>query len=513
MAVDTATAPPRSMHQHQPPLSSPIDRQSSVAARTPPEPLSASSPTQSRRLSQLYISNTTPRISGGATSDNFHRQHRSSHDSLPPSFNDRPDGSNHNVDLEDRLDRDVRSSSQPQLNTDSTHSKRPYSQQLSNEHRHLHGSDENLSHRQLVIDHHSSPQHNIPSPVPPPSSTLYHRIESERATPLDQRQESNRSDYRPSDNAVTDDEGGGAPASGNTRWNSSRDQGNMRHKFGTDMPMTIDLKSAIETCDVLCRFALHYAGQDIQGTHPDQIDERVPDPHHRANLQAIRNLNSTMLTGIQPSDRGGVGAAGDGESIAQDRDPQASGDATIADGYDDEDDDGPGPRFGEGPPTNEMVHELAKAATSIFQLAIRIKGWVGMTPEERELDEEINIIRTKRGLFMDGLTSMPLPTLDSLGSRADDWSTNQARGSFKGPRDSEAPGTTGDHVFKRPVLNGLNQRAHGEGEGEYSQFSTPFGSYMSNASSRIGMTGSLAEGSLIRSKSSVPDKGEPRQKY
>ncbi|KAF9996286.1 hypothetical protein BGZ80_006388 [Entomortierella chlamydospora] len=459
MAIDTASSTPSSMHQHQPPLSSPVDPQSSAPARTPLESLS-SSPTRSRHLSQPNISNTVARISDGATDDNSHL-----------GFNDRPNP-------------DVRSSSQPQLNADSAaHARR----QLR----------EALPLRLPVINSRNFPQNNISSSAPP-SSNLHRLFESERVNQFYQRQEFNRSGNLTNDDGASDDEEG-APASGRTRRNSSRDLGDMRHKFGTDMPTTIDIKSAIEACDVLRRFAEHYQTfEDGAQELPDELD---PDSHHRANLQAVRNLNSAMLTGIQPSDRTGVSAADDVESIAQDRDPRVSRDAAMTGGYDDddEDDDGPAPRFGDGLPSNEMVHELARSAASLFQLAIRIKHWVGMPPEERELDEELNIIRGKRCLFMDG--SMPLPTMEPFGPRADDRSMNQT---LKGPRENDAPGTAGNQVFRPPVLNGLNQRAHGERRGEYSQFATPYGSYTSNASSQSCMT----ESSLIKSS----DKSE-HQKY
>ncbi|KAG0219319.1 hypothetical protein BGX33_003594 [Mortierella sp. NVP41] len=193
---------------------------------------------------------------------------------------------------------------------------------------------------------------------------------------------------------------------------SSRDRAseNMLFKFGTDMPTTIDLQSAIDCCDMLCRFALQFASQTAGDSHgmyippPRPVGDEQAETLERTNLQAIRNLSSTMLIGLQYSGRGTDGASGSGIEdpllqTAIDRDLVHEGDER-------------GPRFGPGPVSNEMSHELAKSAAAIFQLAIRIKAWVNMTPAERVLDEEINIIRGKRCLFMDGTTTIPMQTLD-----------------------------------------------------------------------------------------------------
>ncbi|GJJ74348.1 hypothetical protein EMPS_06706 [Entomortierella parvispora] len=197
----------------------------------------------------------------------------------------------------------------------------------------------------------------------------------------------------------------------------SRSAMHERFKFGTDMPNTVDLKAAIESCDALCKFALHYANQSAgEALHQQQsrqdhaiLDRRgsengvwkeeeassepILDPNEFANLQMIRNMNTSMLIGLQK------------EGKDTEQGPDSKSEQRL--------------QFGEGPPTHEMVHELAKAATSIFQLAIRIKSWVNMTPEQRKLDEEITIIRGKRCLMMDGALSVP--TLDRHGNIQKDW--------------------------------------------------------------------------------------------
>ncbi|KAG9062448.1 hypothetical protein KI688_005363 [Linnemannia hyalina] len=202
---------------------------------------------------------------------------------------------------------------------------------------------------------------------------------------------------------------------------SSKDRAleNMLFKFGTDMPTTIDLQSAIDCCDVLCRYALQYASHAVDDTSdmdiPTPIGDEQAEALERANLQAIRTLSSTMLIGLQHSGRGTDGASGSG---IEDPLLQAAIDRDMGHGEDER-----GPHFGPNAATNEMNHELAKLAAAIFQLAIRIKAWVNMTPAERVLDEEINIIRGKRCLFMDGTTTIPMPALDvqHQHQHAKDW--------------------------------------------------------------------------------------------
>lgn len=172
------------------------------------------------------------------------------------------------------------------------------------------------------------------------------------------------------------------------------------------MPSTVDLKSAIESCDVLCRFALHYTNQ-ANAVHDDGRGPSALDPEMRANLQKIRNMNMTMLIGLQnivkTNEKSGQ-TVGEGERV-----PQQDGDERETSPL----------RFGPGPPPHDMVHELAKVATSIFQLAIRIKAWVGMSPEERELDEDINTIRGKRCLLMD--STLAASSVDQHGNVQKDW--------------------------------------------------------------------------------------------
>ncbi|KAG0211289.1 hypothetical protein BGX28_008234 [Mortierella sp. GBA30] len=167
------------------------------------------------------------------------------------------------------------------------------------------------------------------------------------------------------------------------------------------MPNTMDLRSAVECCEALCKFALHHSmcpeGYGLAADHGPYLD-----PNERANLQKIRNMNTTMLIGLQDASK-----AGEGEGMtARDEAEEAEEDRRRR---------GRSPlHLSSGPPSNEVVHEFAKAATSIFQLAVRIKAWVGMTPEERQLDEEINMIRGKRCLLMD--STLTVPTVDQHGN-------------------------------------------------------------------------------------------------
>ncbi|KAF9278376.1 hypothetical protein BGZ68_008613 [Mortierella alpina] len=154
-------------------------------------------------------------------------------------------------------------------------------------------------------------------------------------------------------------------------------------KFGTDMPNTVDLRSAVECCEALCKFALHYSEQ-----------------------------------------------------------PSGYGPARP------------------GPPSNEMVHEFAKAATSIFQLAVRIKAWVGKSPEERQVDEEINIIRAKRCLLMD--STLVVPTVDQHGNVQKDFvqaSTSISKSFHERQRELEQqrqPPTSQDGQKDKLIYNNHN---------------------------------------------------------
>lgn len=180
------------------------------------------------------------------------------------------------------------------------------------------------------------------------------------------------------------------------------------------MPSTVDLKAAIESCDVLCRFALHYTNQ-VNAVHDDGRGSSALDPEMRANLQKIRSMNMTMLLGLQNINKTNEksGQAEESERFSQqDREERETSPL----------------RFGPGPPPHDMVHELAKVATSIFQLAIRIKAWVGMTPEERELDEDINTIRGKRCLLMD--STLAASTVDQNGNVQKDWTIVPAASSI-----------------------------------------------------------------------------------
>ncbi|CAO3566303.1 unnamed protein product [Mortierella alpina] len=170
-------------------------------------------------------------------------------------------------------------------------------------------------------------------------------------------------------------------------------------KFGTDMPSTVDLRSAVECCEALCKFALHYSEQPsaygLASTHGSSLE-----PNERATLQNIRKMNTRMLIGLHDAGEPGE------EALCEDgEESNRLGENSLL--------------LGQGPPSNEMVHEFAKAATSIFQLAVRIKAWVGKSPEERQVDEEINIIRAKRCLLMD--STLVVPTVDQHGNVQNDF--------------------------------------------------------------------------------------------
>lgn len=242
---------------------------------------------------------------------------------------------------------------------------------------------------------------------------------------------------------------------------------NLRFKFGTDMPSTIDLKSAIESCDILCRFALHYGNQvkNSDSTSHETVEGSALglDPIERANLQKIRSMNTTMLIGIQkaekindPSSSSSAAAAGpSGEILEADR-MMIEEEIGL-----DEREESP-LRFGSGQPWNVMVLELARAATSIFQLAIRIKAWVNMTPEERELDEEINMIRGKRCLLMD--STLAVPTVDQHGNLQKDWAvvpaaTSTSKSFYQRQRDLEQQRQTHAAVLPKQTKNSQQAQA------------------------------------------------------
>ncbi|KAF8952566.1 hypothetical protein BGZ46_003439 [Entomortierella lignicola] len=493
----------RPMHQHRSPQSSPIDIQSSAIVRSSPGSSLSSSPSQPQRQHQPFLSNSNPKVPD--LSNYLHRQRRSLQDSQHPGSIDQ--SSRFIENPQDHHEHDIRSpSQQADMHMVSTELS-PYSRSPSNQipepqsQRQMHGSDGSIVIHRSANSHQQTLSSSAPSSAPS-FSMLHFQKEYEATKPFQQRQINKAlrmpkltlpGDIRPLKNITA----GGKNVDNNGANNDDDDENDDNftqipgHKFGTEMPKTIDTKSAIEACDLLCKFALHFASQDGRAASSAHPDERVPSPHQQSIMQNIRNLNSTMLTGIQPSDR----TTTDGEPTGEDRASKVPGDAPMADGSSTTN-DAPGTKFGEGPPSDELVHEFAKAATSLFQVAIRVKGWVGMSPEDRILDEEINIIRGKRCLFMDGLTTMPLPSLDSVGPREIEWSLGHARG----PNDSETASKAGALTFRRPVLN---PRLPGERDGEYSQQGTPHGSYKSNTSSQSGMATSLTENGLVRSKSST----------
>jgi len=166
-------------------------------------------------------------------------------------------------------------------------------------------------------------------------------------------------------------------------------------------------------------------------------------------------MNTTMLIGIQKAEKANdpssssisaTAPASTGESLESDR-------IMMEEQIElDKGEESP-LRFGPGQPWNVMVLELARAATSIFQLAIRIKAWVNMTPEERELDEEINMIRGKRCLLMD--STLAVPTLDQHGNLQKDWAvvpaaTSTSKSFYQRQRDLEQQRQTHAPALPKP---------------------------------------------------------------
>ncbi|KAF9931492.1 hypothetical protein FBU30_010001 [Linnemannia zychae] len=236
---------------------------------------------------------------------------------------------------------------------------------------------------------------------------------------------------------------------------------NLRFKFGTEMPSTIDLKSAIESCDILCRFALHYENQmsNSNSTSQSTVEGSMLglNQDERANLQRIRNMNTTMLIGIQKAEKMNNPSLASSTSADHTSESLEAGRAMEEDvtGNNIEEDF---PEFGQGQPWNIMVLELARAATSIFQLAIRIKAWVNMTPEERELDEEINMIRGKRCLLMD--STLAIPIVDQHGNLQKDWAIVPAAAStsktfYQRQRDLEQQRQSQAVGLSKQLKNGL----------------------------------------------------------
>ncbi|OAQ35678.1 hypothetical protein K457DRAFT_132369 [Linnemannia elongata AG-77] len=339
---------------------------------------------------------------------------------------------------------------------------------------------------------HVQPDHGNPSPATP-SEHIIQSLSNVRLDPSPQHPNSNHSQQHRQEPHQQQEQHQkhGDEYLTSTRTNargweqaSSKDRAleNMLFKFGTDMPTTIDLQSAIDCCDVLCRFALQYGSHAVGDTSymdlPTSMGAEQAEALERANLQAIRNLSSTMLIGLQHSGRGTDGASGSG---IEDPLLQAAIDKDMGHGEDER-----GPRFGPNAPSNEMKHELAKSAAAIFQLAIRIKAWVNMTPAERALDEEINIIRGKRCLFMDGTTVIPMPALDvqhqHQHQHAKDWALayTQAQTTLQG-----FPGRGGQDQFERDYSK--QDHRHPSQQGSSSSMRLDSGS-SSSMSTDQGMT-------------------------
>ncbi|KAF9982205.1 hypothetical protein BGZ75_006431 [Mortierella antarctica] len=270
---------------------------------------------------------------------------------------------------------------------------------------------------------------------------------------------------------------------------------------------------------MLCKFALHYASQETRDSRLDPSIVSLEEARDRATLQTIRTLNSTILIGSQNNGRSEDTEKRRRSSLRQSMDDESrpmrtkeanadgGGDQGLGSDNDDNDDNGEEEeeddddddytQFGHGSPPHEMVHELAKAATSIFQLAIRIKAWVGMTPEERVLDEDINMIRGKRCLFMDGSSMMRMSTLDPHSQQGKEWAMIQARASsqnlFKTPGGPEHP-----QGFKRQNEGDVEMRC--ADRWDHSSQSTPVGSFASTAPSFSPMDSSARDMMFDRAK-------------
>ncbi|KAG0340835.1 hypothetical protein BG004_006261 [Podila humilis] len=185
-------------------------------------------------------------------------------------------------------------------------------------------------------------------------------------------------------------------------------------RFGTTMPTTIDLQSAIESCDALCKFALHYSSQTPPVGVQRLGSRSALDPDERANLHMIRSMNTTMLIGLQNLTRPNRSATEQEHGDASD--PQTSDEQqtqTIPAQHQQH------LRPNHEPGIHESPIQFGPSLPSNEMLAIRIKAWVGMTPAERELDEDINTIRGKRCLLMD--KSLAVPSVDQHGNLQRDW--------------------------------------------------------------------------------------------
>ncbi|KAG0036503.1 hypothetical protein BGZ82_004130 [Podila clonocystis] len=283
-------------------------------------------------------------------------------------------------------------------------------------------------------------------------------------------------------------------------WQSAK---NLGFKFGTAMPTTIDLKAAIDSCDTLCKFALHYARQN-QDYHPQGYPgpgSLLLEEHERTTLQTIRSMSSAMLLGVRnvnkECDKGGKDGKEGKDKETKEADEDPSKPAPSEPVFNPES----SIKFGAGAPSDKIVHELAKAATSIFQLAIRIKAWVNMTPEERELDEEINIIRRKRCLVMDGSSS--LPPLDRFSHPQMDWAMLQAKSTFHTPMEKRVQHN------QEPISKGMDpmdidQQFGGVGKGVHD----------GHISFAPGGSGSKAKSKVvIKAGNSSKDESVPPPKY
>ncbi|KAF9584485.1 hypothetical protein BGW38_006301 [Lunasporangiospora selenospora] len=300
------------------------------------------------------------------------------------------------------------------------------------------------------------------------------------------------------------------------------------YKFGTEMPSTIDLKSAVDCCEALCKFALHYASQSSHHALYDVAADGPLDAKERASIQTIRTMNQAMLVGfLKPGGRPTVGKPEDRAGASCTVDDFNSGNWRKDSEQEDEHIDSL--EFGGCPPSNEVVHELAKVSTSIFQLAIRIKAWVNMTPEERALDEDINIIRAKRCLFMDNSTSLNSNSSLSLDSARTapvrDWTALDRvadhRGATESLKSRDSFISNAYHQMDdRDLRSGLRRYGHpaqatsGTIERHLHDTTPPLESSYVPFSPTMTFDGGRMVGAIQANKLSKSDKSdEPHQKY
>ncbi|KAG0235568.1 hypothetical protein BGW42_005007 [Actinomortierella wolfii] len=313
-------------------------------------------------------------------------------------------------------------------------------------------------------------------------------------------------------------------------------------RFGTRMPESIDLRAAIEVCDTLCKFAMHYGGWHNQQMQHFGGDSGYNKPtsvslseQERANILAIRAMNMKMLTGFRNGPRASendvIDSAPAGSSVNNDHRHSPDNPTGSATGPNTANNHpggiGSTPQsdhilFGPGPPSDDLTHEMAKAANSMFQLAMRIKSWINMTPEERVLDEEINIIRGRRSLVMEdqggggilgkSAVSSWVPVssslksfaermipLDGAGNVASDTQDQQSRGHMGG-------GSSDTHGRSSTLVDNEGGRA-------VTLFNAQSSSHAYSSSSTAGSMGSNNMSGATSSQGASTSAVAPYQKY